>query len=128
MKTTHYKTAKDKNGNKVLRITPDTGRGFSIQTLGNLPSTHRDGVGAWTAEEVAAHVGQHGTDKQRVALGLPPRLARYFIQRRDGRNLETVDEFADRKEARAMLAEYRMADPSAGHYISTRPCRDWSSH
>jgi len=58
---THYKTAKDKNGNKVVRITPHTGRGFSIQTLGNLPTTHRDGVGAWTAEEIKAHVVKYGT-------------------------------------------------------------------
>jgi hypothetical protein len=50
---------------------------------------------------------------------------KFYIQRKDGRNLETVDEFDTRKEARAMLAEYRMADPSAYHYISTRPCRDW---
>jgi hypothetical protein len=65
MKTIHYKTAKDKNGNKVVRITPDTGRGFSIQTLGNLPTTHRDGVGAWTAEEVEAHVVKYGTARQK---------------------------------------------------------------
>ena len=122
----NYKLARDTNGNTVLRIRPPHGRGFSIQTLANLPGTHRDGITDETAAEVAAHVGQHGTDTQRAALGLPPRyVARYFIQRRDGRNLETVDEFAGRKEARAMLAEYRMADPSAEHYISARPCRDW---
>jgi hypothetical protein len=65
MKTIHYKTAKDKNGNKVVRITPDTGRGFSIQTLGNLPTTHRDGVVALTAEEVKAHVVKYGTARQK---------------------------------------------------------------
>jgi hypothetical protein len=58
---THYKTAKDENGNKVVRITPHTGRGFSIQTLGNLPITHRDGVGEYTAGEVKAHVVKYGT-------------------------------------------------------------------
>ena len=49
-----------------------------------------------------------------------------YIQRRgpDG-YLETVDEFDTRKEARAMLAEYRMSDPSAEFYISTRPCKAW---
>ncbi len=65
MKTTHYKTSKDKNGNKVVRITPDTGRGFSIQTLGNLPQTHRDGVGSWTAGEVESHVLAYGTAHQK---------------------------------------------------------------
>ncbi len=49
-----------------------------------------------------------------------------YIQRKDGRDLETVDEFDTRKEARAMLAEYRMADPSAHHYLSRRPCKGWN--
>jgi len=65
MKTTHYKTAKDKNGNNVVRITPDTERGFSIQTLANLPMTHRDGVGEWTAEEVKTYVLKYGTARQK---------------------------------------------------------------
>jgi hypothetical protein len=50
---------------------------------------------------------------------------KHYIQRKDGRDLETVDEFDTRKEARAMLAEYRLADPSAHYYISTRPCKNW---
>jgi putative IMPACT (imprinted ancient) family translation regulator len=49
----------------------------------------------------------------------------YYIQRKDSRELETVDEFETRKEARAMLAEYRMSDPSANYYTSTRACKDW---
>ena len=48
-----------------------------------------------------------------------------YIQRKDDRQLETVDEFGTRKEARAMLAEYRMADPSAAYYLSSRPCKEW---
>lgn len=31
---------RDSNGNKVLQVKPDTGRAFSIQTLGNLPTAH----------------------------------------------------------------------------------------
>lgn len=50
-----------------------------------------------------------------------------YIQRKDRRQLETVDEFDTRKEARAMLAEYRMADPYAHYYLSSRPCKDWAS-
>jgi hypothetical protein len=65
---TNYKTSKDKNGNKIVRITPHTGRGFSIQTLGNLPITHRDGVGAWTAGEVEAHVLAYGTAHQKSVI------------------------------------------------------------
>jgi len=51
-----------------------------------------------------------------------------YIQRKDHqtRQLETVDEFPSRKEARAMLTEYRMSDPSAEYYLSTRPCKDWN--
>ena len=49
----------------------------------------------------------------------------YYIQRKDARNLETVDQFATRKEAREMVREYRTADPSAYYYVSTRPCKNW---
>jgi hypothetical protein len=117
---------RDTNGNRTLRISPLHGRGFSIQTLGNLPETHRDGITDRTGAEVLAHVTEHGTERERAALGLPPRyVPRHYIQRRDGRNLETVDEFATWKEARAMLTEYRMSDPSAEFYISSRPCKGW---
>lgn len=129
MKTTpktSHRISRDTNGNRTLRVSPPYGRGFSIQTLGNLPTTHRDGITASTKDEVHAFVTEHGTDTQRAALGLPARyVPRCFIQRKDGRNLETVDEFATWKEARAMLAEYCMADPSAAHYISSRPCKGW---
>lgn len=48
-----------------------------------------------------------------------------YVQRKDGRDLETVDEFATWKEARAMIAEYRMSDPYAEYYLSCRPCKAW---
>jgi hypothetical protein len=48
-----------------------------------------------------------------------------YIQRKEGRDLETVDEFPTMKEARAMLIEYRISDPSAHYYTSTRPCNNW---
>jgi hypothetical protein len=54
-----------------------------------------------------------------------PRAVTY-IQRKDGRTLETVDEFSTRREARTMLAEYQTADPTARHYLSTRPCKGWN--
>ena len=50
-----------------------------------------------------------------------------YMQRRDGRQLETVDEFPTWKEARAMLVEYRLADPTAYFYLSRRPCRAWAT-
>jgi hypothetical protein len=48
-----------------------------------------------------------------------------YIQRRGQGYLETVDEFETRREARLMLAEYRLADPSAHYYLSSRPCKNW---
>jgi len=48
-----------------------------------------------------------------------------YIQRRDSRYLETVDEFETRKEARAMLKEYQMSDSSASYYLSQRACKEW---
>lgn len=50
---------------------------------------------------------------------------KYYIQRRENRNLETVDEFDTRKEAREMLREYQISDNSASYYISTRACKGW---
>ena len=51
-----------------------------------------------------------------------------YIQRRDQWQLETVDEFDVRewKEARRVLKEYRISDPSAHYYTSSRPCRSWN--
>ena len=49
-----------------------------------------------------------------------------YIQRRGNGYLETVDQFDTLKEARLMLAEYRLADPTAYFYISSRPCKGWS--
>ena len=51
----------------------------------------------------------------------------YYIQRQDiqTKQLETVDEFTTRKEARAMLYEYSLSDLYAGYYISTRSCEAW---
>ena len=48
-----------------------------------------------------------------------------YIQRKDSNGLETVDEFTNRKEARAMLDEYRLSDWSAVYYISSRCCKAW---
>jgi len=50
-----------------------------------------------------------------------------YIQRKDSHTnqLETVDEFETRKEARLMVSEYRMCDTTAHYYISQRACNDW---
>ena len=49
----------------------------------------------------------------------------HYIQRKDGRYLETVDEFTYKREAVKMIAEYRMSDPSAEYYLSKRCCKAW---
>jgi len=48
-----------------------------------------------------------------------------YIQRKGDGYLETVDEFSSRKEAKAMLEEYRLSDPSGYYYTSSRPCKAW---
>jgi len=48
-----------------------------------------------------------------------------YVQRRDSYGLETVDQFNTYKEARDMVKEYRMSDPSASYYLSSRCCKEW---
>lgn len=50
-----------------------------------------------------------------------------YIQRYGQNYRETVDEFESRREAAAALIEYKLADPSAFYYLSSRPCRAWLS-
>lgn len=44
----------DINGNKTLYILRGD-KTLRIQTNGNLPKTHRDGIGSWTEAEVDAY-------------------------------------------------------------------------
>ena len=64
-----FTTSKDRNGNKTCRVTLKGQRGFSIQTLGELPRTHREGCGPWTQGEVSNYVKRFGTQRQRDILG-----------------------------------------------------------
>ena len=66
-----YKTGRDTNGNRIVKVSGPEGS-FSIQTLGNLPITHRDGGGAThaTDTEVCAYVAAHGTTRQKRILGI----------------------------------------------------------
>lgn len=48
-----------------------------------------------------------------------------YIQRLGQGYRETVDEFESPAEARKMVKEYRMADPSAHYYLSQRCCANW---
>ena len=50
----------------------------------------------------------------------------FYINRSGQGYLETVDEFPTRREALAMVREYRLSDPSASYFISARPCKGWN--
>ena len=65
------KIKRDVNGNKILVVTgKDLGvsRGFSVQTLGNLPLTHKYGIADFTGSELFEYVKSHGTIKQKNDL------------------------------------------------------------
>ena len=47
-----------------------------------------------------------------------------YINRREGRAVETVDSCPDRKEARRLVGEYQMGDRSAVYYTSSRADRE----
>ena len=51
----------------------------------------------------------------------------YYINRKDSQGRETVDEFTTRKEAGKMCKEYALSDRLSAYYVSTRPCKGWSS-
>jgi hypothetical protein len=65
-----YTTDRDRNGNRVCRVTIPGARPFTIQTNGNLPETNRNGICPATAGEVGAYVRDFGTVRQRELLGL----------------------------------------------------------
>lgn len=52
-----------------------------------------------------------------------------YINRKGDGYLETVSEYPKTREGRAEalkdLIEYRLADPTAYHYLSQRACKDW---
>ena len=68
------KIAYDTNGNKALKIEGSdlgTKRGFSIQTCGNLPETHRNGIAPQiTDNEVRMYIKNYGTARQKRLMGI----------------------------------------------------------
>ena len=66
----YYTIGRDKNGNKLVRVKTSGRGGFSIQTNGNLPQTHRDGVTSETDAEVCAYVRRHGSERQKRILDI----------------------------------------------------------
>ena len=79
----------------------------------------------WDYNSARAHDGLPPLSRMPAGTVYHHPVAPWYIQRKDGRTVETVDEFDSRKEALAMVREYRIADPSADHYLSRRPCKGW---
>jgi hypothetical protein len=109
---TQYSVGNDRNGNKVCRVKPRNGRAFSIQTNGNLPKTHRDGVGEWTEAEVSAYVRDYGTKLQREAIRVG---VFYEVTLFDGEESFDVHCFADSRTAR--MADGRSLTQRARQWI-----------
>ena len=73
-----YSVYTDRNGNRCLRISPEgQGRGFSIQTNGNLPHTHREVIktkngrfvpDSWMVNEILHYVHDYGTERQKAIM------------------------------------------------------------
>jgi hypothetical protein len=59
----------DGNGNKALRIVTDNGT-VRVQTNGNLPITHRYGIGLETVAEVIEYVHSCGTNREKEIMKL----------------------------------------------------------
>ena len=65
--------AKDINGNKIVRLKPISGRGFSIQTNGNMPELQQLPIGeTWESNfccsrwlEILDYLSDFGTDRQK---------------------------------------------------------------
>ncbi len=65
--------SRDTNGNRTMLVKVKGQRGFTIQTLGNLPNTHRNGSDVdheLSKAEVIAFVSTYGTNNQKSKLGL----------------------------------------------------------
>jgi urate oxidase len=71
-----FKLDRNINGNKIVKITRSGFTGFSLQTLGNLPHTHRRPMKERFTDydyfvvltEVSNYVAKHGTVKQKALI------------------------------------------------------------
>ena len=65
---------KDRNGNKILYYSNGYYRGFSVQTNGNLPETHKmnkEDFSPLTAQkELNEYVEKYGTEREKGLLGI----------------------------------------------------------
>jgi len=62
------KLSRDKNGNKIVVVKVDGHRAFSIQTNGNLSTTHVHGITENTLTHIKQYVDAYGTPAQKRAV------------------------------------------------------------
>lgn len=99
-----FKLKTDTNGNRVLSVKAYDDRAFSIQTNGNLPLTHTQGINQdITCLEVIEYITKCGTDRQKQLLDIPTH--EYVIIWQG----EEVDTAKDKKEALYLQGEYMLA-------------------
>ncbi len=64
--------SRDTNGNKTLKLSPQNGRGFSVQTMGNLPETHKMLPGYIDIPvavcELREYITEYGTPRQAALI------------------------------------------------------------
>lgn len=73
----YAKISRDLNGNKIVSLKFSNGTGFSIQTNGNLPQTHKlhpgkispTDVTEFVEPEVKEYVRKYGTSRQKSIMG-----------------------------------------------------------
>lgn len=71
----------DANGNKIVRVKVERPAGrrqrhsFTVQTNGNLPEIHRDGITYFSLHHILDYVVAHGTPRQLEILELAIEIA-----------------------------------------------------
>lgn len=80
----------------------------------------------WSYNSARAHDGLPPLDRMPAGTVYYSIRTRYINRCGDGQ-AETVDEFETRKEALAMVKEYRISAPTARFWVSPRACKGWKS-
>jgi hypothetical protein len=112
---------------KTIKFTVPPTREMGSYT-GHASASHGETLAAnalWHYNSARAHDGLPPLSRMPTGRVYHTPARKWYVQRKDGGSLETVDKFDTRKEARAMLAEYRISDSSADYYLSIRPCKGW---
>ena len=121
---TNLQTMKSKSIRFTVPPTNDQGS-YSADCSASYMDTYQQNALS-TYNSARAHDGQPPLARMPRGTVYHKPAASYYVQRRGDGQLETVDQFDTRKEAQEARKEYVMADPTAVHYISRRPCKGWN--